>query len=99
MVMMNKPHSLLILICFILLFTFPFAGFGKTSLGQIKSKAKKIVMMLSIATKEYELGVENGKVLNAGEYKESLVFLKQANEGYMSLKASSPMFLAISANF
>ena len=34
--------------------------------------------MLDIMTKEYELGIENGKIINAMEYEESRVFLEQA---------------------
>ena len=48
-------------------------------------KVKKIVMMMNIVTKEYGLGIKNGKVINALEYEESQVFLEQARERYRSL--------------
>ena len=51
---------------------------AKTTSEIAASKAKKVVMMLDIMTKEYELGIENGKIINAMEYEESRVFLEQA---------------------
>jgi len=54
------------------------------------SKAKKVVMMLDILAKEYDLGIENGKVVNSAEYEESQIFLEQALERYQSIVGYMP---------
>ena len=54
------------------------------------SKAKKVVMMLDILAKEYDLGIENGKVVNPVEYEESQIFLEQALERYQSIVGYMP---------
>ena len=54
------------------------------------SKAKKVVMMLDILAKEYDLGIENGKVVNSIEYEESQIFLEQALERYQSIVGYMP---------
>ena len=56
----------------------------------VESKAKKVVMMLDIVAKEYALGIENGKIINATEYEESQVFLEQALERYTSIIDAMP---------
>ncbi len=46
--------------------------------------------MLDIVAKEYALGIENGKIINATEYEESQVFLEQALERYQSVMEAMP---------
>ena len=52
---------------------------------KLESNVKKIVMMMNIVNKEYHEGIANGKIINAAEYEESQVFLKQAFERYQNL--------------
>ena len=44
---------------------------AKVSSEVTASKAKKIIMMLDIMAKEYDLGIKNGKIINAIEYGKS----------------------------
>lgn len=57
--------------------------------AKLESSVKKIVMMMNIVSKEYEVGVVNGKISNAAEYEESQVFLDQAFGRYQTLVEST----------
>jgi high-affinity iron transporter len=63
---------------------------AKVSSEVTASKAKKIIMMLDIMAKEYDLGIKNGKIVNAIEYEESQVFLKQSLERFQSIVSHMP---------
>ena len=73
-----KQAFIFFLLLFFWLTLLPPSVGAKTTSEIAASKAKKVVMMLDIMTKEYELGIENGKIINAMEYEESRVFLEQA---------------------
>ncbi len=45
-------------------------------------KIKKLVMMLAIVSKEYELAVDNGQVINEVEYEESQAFLQMVSDKF-----------------
>ncbi len=51
----------------------------------LESKIKKIVMMMNIVAKEYEVGIVDGKIAIAAEYEESQVFLEQAEDRFKRL--------------
>ena len=53
--------------------------------AKLESNVKKIVMMMNIVNKEYHEGIADGKIINAAEYEESQVFLKQAFSRYKNL--------------
>ncbi len=53
----------------------------------LESKIKKIVMMMNIVAKEYEVGIVDGKIAIAAEYEESQVFLEQAEDRFKRLPA------------
>ena len=63
---------------------------AKVSPEVTASKAKKIIMMLDIMAKEYDLGIKNGKIVNAIEYEESQVFLEQSLERFQSIISHMP---------
>ena len=63
---------------------------AKVSSEVTASKAKKIIMMLDIMAKEYDLGIKNGKIINAIEYEESQVFLEQSLERFQSIISHMP---------
>ena len=63
---------------------------AKVSSEVTASKAKKIIMMLDIMAKEYDLGIKNGKIINAIEYEESQVFLEQSIERFQSIISHMP---------
>ena len=63
---------------------------AKVSSEVTASKAKKIIMMLDIMAKEYDLGIKNGKIVNAIEYEESQVFLEQSLERFQSIVSHMP---------
>ncbi len=48
-------------------------------------KIKKLVMMLAIVSKEYELAVKNGQIINEVEYEESQAFLEMVSERFIPL--------------
>ncbi len=75
---------------FFFLVLLPSIGMAKPNSEIVESKAKKVVMMLDIVAKEYALGIERGKVINATEYEESQVFLEQALERYTSIIDAMP---------
>ena len=81
-------------IVFVIFLTFltlqPLLIEAKVSSEVTASKAKKIIMMLDIMAKEYDLGIKNGKIINAIEYKESQVFLEQSLERYQSIISHMP---------
>ncbi len=55
--------------------------------GSLENQIKKIVMMMNIVAKEYQLGISDGEIMNADEYEESQVFLKQAFNRFKKLPA------------
>ena len=79
---------------FILLFfflaTLPSLGLAKATPEVAIEKAKKVVMMLDILTKEYKLAIENGTVVNPAEYEESRIFLEQSFERYQTIIGYMP---------
>ena len=81
-------------IVFVIFLTFltlqPLLIEAKVSSEVTASKAKKIIMMLDIMAKEYDLGIKNGKIINAIEYEESQVFLDQSLERYQSIISHMP---------
>ena len=87
---MNKQVPVFFLLLFFLLVLIPAPIFAKATPEIAVSKGKKVVMMLDIMTKEYELGIENGKVVNAMEYEESQVFLSQSLERYQTIMGYMP---------
>ena len=54
------------------------------------NKVKKVVMMLDILPKEYEIAIKNGKIINAAEYEESQIFLEQSFERYQTIIGYMP---------
>jgi high-affinity iron transporter len=48
-------------------------------------KIKKMAMMLAIVSKEYELAVKDGQVINEVEYEESQAFLEMVKEKFFSI--------------
>ena len=84
----NTPNLFYLLTLVFILFL-PVTGYGKTSLIEIESKVKKIVMMLNIAAREYTQSVENGQLIDSLEYKESQEFLHQARVKTASLFSSA----------
>ncbi|MFQ5674098.1 MAG: FTR1 family protein [Nitrospinales bacterium] len=86
---MKKLTALSFLLCFSFLLIPPSFGAGDKAPGATEAKIKKIVMMLNIATREYALGIADGKIINADEYEESQAFVKQALARYQSAAAST----------
>lgn len=85
----NKVSSAFIFLCLLAILMASTATAAPAS-EVVDSKAKKIVMMLDIVAKEYALGIEGGKIVNATEYEESQVFLSQAHERYLTLIDAMP---------
>ena len=85
-----KKTSIVFVIFLIFLTLQPRLIEAKVSSEVTASKAKKIIMMLDIMAKEYDLGIKNGKIINAIEYKESQVFLEQSLERYQSIISHMP---------
>ena len=85
----NLRIKILFFLCFFLVLL-PSNGFAKLNSEIVKSKATKVVMMLDIVAKEYALGIQNGKIINAMEFEESQIFLNQAQERYGSIIGAMP---------
>ncbi len=82
--------SLITLLMFPLLLALPSLTWTAPQTGEVESRIKKIVMMMNIVSKEYQEGIDEGKVINAAEYEESQVFLEQAFGRYqMMIEGSS----------
>jgi high-affinity iron transporter len=75
---------------FFFLATLPSLGLAKATPEVAIEKAKKVVMMLDILTKEYKLAIENGTVVNPAEYEESRIFLEQSFERYQTIIGYMP---------
>ena len=60
-----------------------------------QEKAKKIVMMLNIAAKEFQDGVIEGKVVIPAEYDECQIFLNQASERFSKISTRTTFLLFI----
>jgi high-affinity iron transporter len=85
----NQRIKILFFLCFFLLLSNSNC-FAKLNPKIVKSKATKVVMMLDIVAKEYALGIQNGKIINATEFEESQIFLNQALERYGSFIDAMP---------
>ena len=85
-----KKTSIVFVVFLIFLTLQPRLIEAKVSSEVTASKAKKIIMMLDIMAKEYDLGIKNGKIINAIEYEESQVFLEQSLERYQSIISHMP---------
>jgi high-affinity iron transporter len=85
----NLKLKILFFLCFFLVLS-PSNGFAKLNSEIVKSKATKVVMMLDIVAKEYALGIQNRKIINAMEFEESQIFLNQAQERYGSIIGAMP---------
>ena len=85
----NLRIKILFFLC-LLLVLLPSYGFANLNSEIVKSKATKIIMMLDIVGKEYALGIQNGKIINATEFEESQIFLNQAQERYGSIIEAMP---------
>ncbi len=91
-------NSVVIIIVLFQLFLFPKLV---EAVNQVTiDRTKKIVMMLNIAAKEFEEGVEGGKIVVAPEYEESMVFLQQATNRFarISPEISDPQIIKIIEN-
>jgi high-affinity iron transporter len=80
----NTTNVFVALLGFILL-ALQFPTMSESQPGKLESRVKKIVMMMNIVNKEYHEGIADGKIINAAEYEESLVFLEQAFGRYQTL--------------
>jgi high-affinity iron transporter len=91
-------NSVLIIIVLFQLFLFP--KLVEAVNQETIDRTKKIVMMLNIAAKEFEEGVEGGKIVVAPEYEESMVFLQQATNRFarISPEISDPQKIKIIEN-
>ncbi len=91
-------NSVVIIIVLFQLFLFPKLV---EAVNQVTiDRTKKIVMMLNIAAKEFEEGVEGGKIVVAPEYEESMLFLQQATNRFarISPEISDPQIIKIIEN-
>ncbi len=82
----STPFLLLILLVSIL--TAPV--YAEVKSQDLESSVKKIIMMMDIVVKEYYEGIQNGKIINDGEYEESQIFLKESYNRYQSISKQSP---------
>jgi high-affinity iron transporter len=82
----KTPKFLIPAVIFSLTLLFLSSSEANFTPAQVATDAKKIIMMLDIVSKEYQIGVVGGKISNEIEYEESLVFLKQAYERYQQLQ-------------
>lgn len=60
-------------------------AFAQADTAAVQSKLEKVIMMMNIVDKEYELAIADGAIINAAEYEESQVFLSQAFERFQSV--------------
>ncbi len=64
------------------IFQFPVSVEAIEKEQKTELKIKKLVMMLAIVSKEYELAVKNGQVVNEVEYEESQAFLQMVADKF-----------------
>ena len=86
----NKKVSIFFLLLCFFIALLPALSSAKTIPEAAVSKVKKVVMMMDILTKEYELAIKNGTVINAAEYEESRIFLEQSFERYQTIIGYMP---------
>jgi len=85
-----KQTFIFFLLSLFFLTTLPSSVIAKTIPEVVVNKVKKVVMMLDILPKEYEIAIKNGTVINAAEYEESRIFLKQSFERYQTIIGYMP---------
>lgn len=89
----KNKFLLIFIFCLTLLFSLTLLA-TTTVAGKIPetaiNKVKKVVMMLDILPKEYEIAIKNGAVINAAEYEESRIFLEQSFERYQTIIGYMP---------
>ena len=85
-----KQNFRLFLLLLFFITTLPYSASAKTTPEVVVNKVKKVVMMLDILPKEYEIAIKDGKVTNAAEYEESRIFLEQSFERYQTIIGYMP---------
>ena len=85
-----KQTFIFFLLFLFFLTTLPSSVIAKTTPEVVVNKVKKVVMMLDILPKEYEIAIKNGTIINAAEYEESRIFLKQSFERYQTIIGYMP---------
>lgn len=82
--------KLFVLICFSLIINLgelQLPHLAKAEVSSDELKIKKMAMMLAIVSKEYELAVKDGQVINDVEYEESQAFLEMVREKFSSISS------------
>lgn len=74
-----------LLFCLLIGTLSPAPVFAQADTAAVQSKLEKVIMMMNIVDKEYELAIADGAIINAAEYEESQVFLSQAFERFQSV--------------